>query len=178
MYKCVYIWGAPEAELEPCRVRGVELPACPRFFLYIYIHTYIYIYNIYIYIHIHIYTHTHTHIYIYNIYIYIYRGGGPPEAELETSRVRCVELPACPRPFLVEGVVLRDGVLEAAARVDHRDRAVALRVHLLGRAGNSNSHGARPVHLIITMIKWIQIPLRVHLHRWKGASGVEQWSVT
>ena len=38
--------------------------------------------------------------------------------------------------------------------------------HLIGRTrkadvwlpgkGNSNSHGARPVHLIITMIKWIQ----------------------
>ena len=26
----------------------------------------------------------------------------------------------------------------------------------LPRKGNSNSHGARPVHLIITMIKWIR----------------------
>ena len=25
-----------------------------------------------------------------------------------------------------------------------------------GMKGNSNSHGARPVHLIITMIKWIR----------------------
>ena len=29
-------------------------------------------------------------------------------------------------------------------------------VRLPGK-GNSNSHGARPVHLIITMIKWIRI---------------------
>ena len=30
-------------------------------------------------------------------------------------------------------------------------------VYTLQRFGNSNSHGARPVHLIITMIKWIRI---------------------
>ena len=33
------------------------------------------------------------------------------------------------------------------------ERAVDVR---LPRGGNSNSHGARPVHLIITMIKWIR----------------------
>jgi len=40
-------------------------------------------------------------------------------------------------------------------------------VRLLGK-GNSNSHGARPVHLIITMIRWLeereqQLHLLAHL---------------
>jgi len=30
-----------------------------------------------------------------------------------------------------------------------------VRLHVLGK-GNSNSHGARPVHLIITVIEWIR----------------------
>jgi len=45
---------------------------------------------------------------------------------------------------------------------DFRDAAVTyVRLHSrkvdvrLPGKGNSNSHGARPVHLIITMIKWI-----------------------
>ena len=38
------------------------------------------------------------------------------------------------------------GNLRLARKVD---------VRLPGK-GNSNSHGARPVHLIITMIKWIR----------------------
>jgi len=37
--------------------------------------------------------------------------------------------------------------------VDGLDRKVDVR---LPGKGNSNSHGARPVHLIITMIKWIR----------------------
>ena len=37
----------------------------------------------------------------------------------------------------------------------HRRRAGRERARLPGK-GNSNSHGARPVHLIITVIKWIQ----------------------
>jgi len=41
--------------------------------------------------------------------------------------------------------VLEDGLL-SVRKVD---------VRLPGK-GNSNSHGARPVHLIITMIKWIR----------------------
>ena len=37
----------------------------------------------------------------------------------------------------------------------HHDRCRKVDVRLPGK-GNSNSHGARPVHLIITMIKWIR----------------------
>jgi len=35
------------------------------------------------------------------------------------------------------------------------NRARKVDVRLRGK-GNSNTHGARPVHLIITMIKWIR----------------------
>ena len=38
----------------------------------------------------------------------------------------------------------------------HEGLARKVNVRLPGK-GNSNSHGARPVHLIITMIKWIRI---------------------
>jgi len=40
-----------------------------------------------------------------------------------------------------------------AGRDAERARKVDVR---LPEKGNSNSHGARPVHLIITMIKWIR----------------------
>ena len=50
------------------------------------------------------------------------------------SPVRCVFCPAFP------------GVSDACRKVD---------VRLPGK-GNSNSHGARPVHLINTMIQWIR----------------------
>jgi len=39
--------------------------------------------------------------------------------------------------------------------VDIAQKPRKVDVRLPGK-GNSNSHGARPVHLIITMIKWIQ----------------------
>ena len=39
-------------------------------------------------------------------------------------------------------------------RVIKTKKRVSANFRLLGK-GNSNSHGARPVHLIITMIKWI-----------------------
>ena len=49
-------------------------------------------------------------------------------------------------------VALGDAV---AFGVDFRGTVMVLDVRLPGR-GNSNSHGARPVHLIITMIRWIR----------------------
>ena len=39
------------------------------------------------------------------------------------------------------------------AKIDLESRKVYVR---LSEKGNSNSHGARPVHLIITMIQWIR----------------------
>jgi len=54
----------------------------------------------------------------------------------------------------------------------------------LPEKGNSKSHGARPVHLIITMIKWIRTrrlsiknslsPQRVHRVRQGQAEGEDQ----
>jgi len=50
-------------------------------------------------------------------------------------------------------------------RLDLQEQLPLPQVHLLSSRkvdvrlpgkGNSNSHGARPVHLIITMIKWIR----------------------
>jgi len=49
-------------------------------------------------------------------------------------------------------------------------RARKVDVRLPGK-GNSNSHGARPVHLIITMIKWIRtsrLSIKNSLSLWQG----------
>ena len=54
---------------------------------------------------------------------------------------------------------------EESDRAEHDEAGVARHCHVsafrkvdvrLPGKGNSNSHGARPVHLIITMIKWIR----------------------
>ena len=45
---------------------------------------------------------------------------------------------------------------DPAAVLSGRDMADSRKVYVrLPGKGNSNSHGVRPVHLIITMIKWI-----------------------
>ena len=52
-------------------------------------------------------------------------------------------------------LVIRPG--RGAKHVDFRRRFSPRKVDVrLPGKGNSNSHGARPVHLIITMIKWIR----------------------
>jgi len=41
--------------------------------------------------------------------------------------------------------------------------------------GNANSHGARPVHLIITMIKWIRtsrVSIKVPLDRDRSSTAI------
>ena len=53
------------------------------------------------------------------------------------------------------------------AGVEHQKRKVDVR---LPGKGDSNSHGARPVHLIITMIKWIRtrrLSIKISLSRRK-----------
>ena len=59
-------------------------------------------------------------------------------------------------------------------------REFSRKVRLPGK-GNSNFHGARPVDLIITMIKWIRGRLSIKnslscgkLQRWKGAAAAGQ----
>ena len=46
-------------------------------------------------------------------------------------------------------------LLVGGRRSDRRSRTTSRSGRLPGK-GNSNSHGARPVHLIFTMIKWIR----------------------
>ena len=46
-----------------------------------------------------------------------------------------------------------ESIIKVLKKVQNLSRKVDVR---LPGKGNSNSHRARPVHLIITMIKWIQ----------------------
>ena len=46
-------------------------------------------------------------------------------------------------------------LIAARANIEEKDEVRKVDVRLPGK-GNSNSHGARPVHLIISMIKWIR----------------------
>ena len=81
-----------------------------------------------------------------------------------------VSLPHCVSPTWRNRRVLRSRGVCAHRKVD---------VRLPGK-GNSNSHGARSVHLIITMIKWIRtsrlsIKNSLYAQRGRGRGSAAAW---
>jgi len=77
--------------------------------------------------------------------------------EQQISDQNCIVHKHCvnqPLLFCVNQALLCADCAELFRRaLDQATRKVDVR---LPRKGNSNSHGARPVHLIISMIKWIR----------------------
>ena len=76
---------------------------------------------------------------------------------------------------VLENGLVRGGVESQERRVRHLP---AVDVRLPGK-GSSNSHGARPVHLIITMIKWIRtsrLSIKNSLSQRAQGFGLSTWS--
>ena len=84
--------------------------------------------------------------------------------ELHEAYAAAADLPVAP----VDGM---------AALVMEKVRSPPRKVDvMLPGKWNSNSHGARPVHLIITMIKWTRPVEARRISRWRPSTAWSPWS--